>query len=174
MGVSSIYYDILFKRVVVVVVVRHVHKRYNPLSQQSNVKNEQAETCDEYHCVGVCMHLFLSFFLFAYHILSSSHTCHAYIHTYKQTNIHTRIYIHFYTKHKALFVSGMRVFERDEPRRQQGHTRNKVYIAYHNTTRRTEREEEGGGGGGGEGQDINTRIGYINIYINTIQSQITE
>ena len=71
-GVSSIYYDILFKRVVVVVVVvvvRHVHKRYNPLSQQSNVENLKTLTCDEYHCVCVCMHLFLSFSLTHTHSL---------------------------------------------------------------------------------------------------------
>ena len=113
-GVSSIYYDILFKRVVVVVVVRHVHKRYNPLSQQSNVDIEEKRTCDEYHCVCVCMHLFLSFSLFTYHISSSSRTCHAYIHTNIQTNKHTHTHIHTFL-YKTLVVSHMRVLERNKP-----------------------------------------------------------
>jgi hypothetical protein len=131
-GVSGIYYDIPFRRVVVVVVlIRHVHKRYNPLSQQSYM-----ETGDLWR-ISYCLSMYtsLSFLSLLSHTTYHDHHVRV-MRTYILTNTHTLIHIHTFV-YKVLVVSDRRVFKRNEVCRQQSHTRKKVYIAYHNTTRRT-------------------------------------
>ena len=78
-------------------------------------------------CLCIC---YVSFHISHIMIITYVSCVHIYIQAHTNTHIHTFVY-------KVLIVSDIRVFERNEPCRQQGRTRYKVYIAYHNTNRRT-------------------------------------